>query len=130
MYDIIVAFFLVLTLVFAVVLFLYLNASSATLFGKLQESSAGPREAAIVKDALLACHRLEYVDERLLSDPCPADTMLRGYRITQHELNGCEAKSWERGQHDTYDQVTPFIITVEQVSGQRCLARLEVFSGT
>lgn len=83
----------------------------------------------MLKDALLSCHRLEYLDSVLFSEPCSADSMHRGYRVTQLELNGCQTQTWEKGEHalGEYDQAIPFIVTVQQPSGLRCLARLEVY---
>lgn len=123
LFEIITAFFLVAVLVFAIIFFLYMNTSSSLLYSKVQEDVEGPREAVSVKDALLACHRLEYLYEGSFDEPCPAAQ--RAFRVTQYEMNGCAAKSW--GEPGEFSQTVPFVVSVEQASGLRCLARLEVF---
>lgn len=131
-YEIILTFFLIATLVFAVIMFLYVNTGSSLLYAGLKQQGEAPRDASLLKDALLACHRLDYLSAELLAEQiagtaqCPAMKMLRGFRITQLPMNNCTETGWMH-QNGEYGQAVPFIVSVEQSSGQRCLARLEVF---
>ena len=126
-YDIIMTFFLVILLIFGVLIFLYLNARSAVVFGGVARTSAAPRSAAEVKDAVLSCHRLEYLDETLMNAPCYAKDAYGGYRVRQLALNGCTQKVWDFRRSIGDASTIPFIVAVEQQGGKRCLAALEVF---
>jgi hypothetical protein len=128
LYDIIVVFFLIIVLIAAVIAFLTLNAGSSMLYVSLRKQAAGPREAAAVKDALLACHRIDYLIESQLGETdCRADTMLGGYAVTRLALNDCEPASWDHRRGTATDTAIPFIVTVEDGGGKRCLSRLDVF---
>jgi uncharacterized membrane protein len=126
MYEIILAFFVVTVIIFAVIAFMYLNVSSSALYAKLKQGSSSQTDAVSLKDELLACHRLDYLDETLMDAPCRAKTMLQGYTITQLPLNGCQAKTWKYAKSDAATSV-PFVVDVAQAgSGKKCLARLNV----
>lgn len=126
LYEIIMAFFAVTIIIFAVIAFMFLNVSSSTLYAQLKTGSRSQTEAVKVKDVLLACHRFDYLDESLMDSPCRAKEMLKGYAITQMPLNGCEPKEWSyaRGEHSTS---VPFVVDVAQAgSGKKCLAKLHI----
>jgi hypothetical protein len=127
LYEIIMTFFIVIVLVFAILFFLYINISSGILYDKVSRSASAPRSAIEVKDAVLACHKVEYLDERLMDAPCRAKALLGGYRIRQYTANGCNATVWNYTKLlPEENQLVPFVVTVEQLGGKRCLAALEV----
>lgn len=129
LYDIIVVFFLIVVLIASVIAFLSLNAGSAMLYGALRKQASGPRDALAVKDALLSCHRIDYlVASELSLTTCRADAMLGGYTVTRLPLNGCTPTVWDH-RHGTTDTLIPFIVTVEDEGGKRCLSRLDVAVG-
>jgi len=126
LYEIILTFFVVTVIVFAVIAFMYMNVSSSTLYAQLKRGTQSQTEAVKVKDVLLACHRLDYLDESMMDAPCRAKGMLRGYTIQQLPLNGCEPKLWSYASGE-YTVSVPFVIDVAQTdSGKKCLARLNV----
>jgi len=101
MYEVILAFFTITVLIAAVLFFLYANTASATVYAQLKRTTQGPAQAVLVKDALYSCHEIDYLVETRFDSPCKADAMLRGYKVTQLALNGCEEKEWDksRGQY-------------------------------
>lgn len=133
-YEIIMAFFLITVLIFAVIFFLFMNTSSSLLYGKLKQASAGPRDAQVVKDALLTCHNVDYLKESVLdaqvagTTSCAAQEMLGGFRVERLALNGCAAKEWSLARGD-HAQAVPFIIAIEDPGGRRCIGRLEILLG-
>jgi hypothetical protein len=128
LYEIILVFFLVVVLIFAVIFFLYVNTSSSLLYGKLKKSTSSTHDAVLLKDALLACHRIDYLDVSLLDEQCEAKQMLHGFDLVQLPLNGCQEHQWNYSRSE-YTQTIPFVVTMQQLSGQRCIARLLVRVG-
>lgn len=128
-YEIILVFFLVVVLVGGVIFMLHAAGGSSIIYAAVKKSTQGPSDAGELKDVLLACHRLDYLDAELMGADCKAKAMLQGFKVTQHALNGCEARSWDFTRGD-YAQSVPFTVTVEQEnSSRRCLALLEVRIG-
>jgi len=127
-YEIFITFFLVLVLVFGLMFVLFSVVSSTGLYAQVQSASQAPLDALALKDSLFFCHRLEFLDETMMNEPCPAKNMLHGFIVKQSSLNGCEAKEWDYSKPG-YSQTTPFAVTVEQEVGTRCLATLEILSG-
>jgi hypothetical protein len=126
LYEIIMVFFLIIVMVFSIMFFLSMNAGSSVLYSNVRQHAQGPREAVLVKDSLLACHRTDYLHADLFRTPCPADRMQQGYRVTQYEINGCAPETWGEAKGE-FTQTIPFVVAVEHSSGKRCLAKLEVF---
>lgn len=126
LYEIILTFFVLIVLLVSVFLFMQLSTHSTALYGAVREAMGGPVDAVGVKDALLRCHRIQYLDEERLDTPCAADGLFRGYRLTQLPLNGCEERTWDRSRGD-YSQAVPFILAMERRDDVwKCLVRLEV----
>ena len=99
------------------------------LYGTLRKQLSGPRDALAVKDALLSCHRIDYLLASELNETtCRADAMLGGYMVTRLSLNGCEPTVWDH-RRGTTDTLIPFIVTVEDDGGKRCLSRLDIAIG-
>lgn len=128
LYEIIMAFFVVTVIVFAVIAFMFMNVSSSTLYAQLKQGSRSQTEAIKVKDVVLSCHRLEYLDEALMDRPCRAKEMLKGYRVEQLTLNDCDPKTWDFAKGE-YSSAVPFVLNVAQAdSGKKCLAKLYVLT--
>ena len=128
LYEILLAFFTVIVLVTSVLIFLSLETQSTMLYALLRKNAALPKEASLLKEELLACHHLDYLEEEKFDAPCRADGLLRGYRVVQLSLNSCEERVWDRSRGQ-YSSTIPFIVAVaQQGGGRRCLARLEVLS--
>ena len=128
-YEIFVTFFLVITLIFSIMFVLFSSVASTSLYADVQRTTQAPLDALMLKDALFFCHRMEYLDERLMEGPCPAKNMLHGFIIRQLPHNDCQEKQWDFSRSG-FMQTTPFIISIEQEdTGQKCLGVLEIKSG-
>lgn len=126
LYEIIFGFFLVVVLVFGVLFMLSAAAGSSELYAKVRQTMKGANSAGIVKDELLSCHRLTYLDAELFSAPCRANALLQGYSVRQLPLNGCPELVWDFTSGEPAQKV-PFVVAIEQENSTRkCLAILEV----
>lgn len=125
LYEIFLGFFTIVVLVFAIIFFIYINAQSSSVYAYLKQASSTPREAGKVKDMLLSCHSLTHLDADLFDEPCAADSMWAGYRVVQYGLDGCPETIWDKSTGQ-YNSLIPYVISVDQGNGLKCLARLEV----
>lgn len=104
---------------------MYMNTQSSTVYAGLKQASGAPREAINVKDALLSCHQISYLEAERFDQPCPADDMWSGYRVVQYGFDACSETIWDKSTGQ-YTSLVPFVVAVDQGNGIKCLARLEV----
>lgn len=125
LYEIILGFFLIIILTSAVVFFLLIDNQTSSVYASIKQRSVTLDRSESVLETLLLCHRNTYLDASLFGEPCAADTMGRGYRVTQHQIGNCASHSWDVSTGE-YSSSVPYVVALLQTDGTKCLATVEV----
>lgn len=126
--EIMIAFVLVMVMIFTVLFFLSINAKTNILFSNIKHNSLRYDVAEQVFSTILECHETTFLDEEKLNNrtSCPAATISGGYTIHQLPMNGCEEKRWTFS-NGNYSSSLPFVVSILQNdSEKKCLAVMEV----
>jgi hypothetical protein len=125
-YELLLGFFLVFVLLFGVLFFLFLDNQTSGLYAAIKGRTSGFDESENIREVLLACHGVTFLDAAKMDQPCPAKEMGRGFTVIQLPVNGCPERHWSYLQ-GSYSEKIPFVVTILQEDGaKKCLARLEV----
>lgn len=130
-FSTITGFFLIVVIVFGLIAFLAIYTGMVGLSSAVKSDLRSYDAAKQFKDSLLICHGQTRLQASKLDDPgsCPLSPMVKGYRVEQKEVLGCDSNNWPFGDTDDFThQRIPYSVVVVQGDGSStCLATLHIY---
>lgn len=126
-YSMMSAFLFVVIMVFAVMFFVFLGATSVAIIGEASKDIQPLQQSNAVKASILRC--FSGLDETRIEDKGDEcfeknEKAIEGFQISMEETEICEAKEWEFGDNTKCGKKFPYYVAIKNEAGYNCLGQL------
>ncbi len=129
-FSTITGFFLIVILVFGIIIFISVYSNTVQISTAAKSELKSFDIAKQYKDSLLICHYKTYLSEdKLNENDCVLSGLIKGYRVFQEEIYGCQEKEWAFGETDPINsEIINYKLIVLQDNGvDTCIATLQIY---
>jgi hypothetical protein len=129
-FSVITTFLVIVALVFSLIAFIGLYSLITQTNTDVNKNVDYMVNVKLFRDHLMLCHKkTALMEEKLNTTECSSMTEgIKGYKVLQQKKTpDCEEKVWDFGDLDETSGKYVYWVSVEQINGNECLAKLVVY---